>query len=389
MNVRSKSQWKPVLDVLVAALRVMLLLSLVLCLPQQPVQAQAVDPPPASESGAASEVQAPENGTGLQAPAVPLACDPLNPLPGKTARVVGDDEIMVSYILTEDWTLRGKVLNGANGTLTGVFDRVYDDTSFPGLSHSAWPSAAASDLNADHKAELVVGLKNAWENISAIVDPVSSTPATGSDWLKNDDRNSGGWVWDVSAAAGNLDSSADGTDEIVLAYRDDAADYHVIGLDGNSAGTAIANGDNAQSIEYWEDHSPGNERGDIHHMSVATGDLNGDGSDNEIVTAFKDSGSDLQVVALRPNWPAGTATIIMYWDSWGGQPQIDDVAPEPWTYPNRRAIDVTTGDIDGDMKDEIVVAARSGVSSSLSESRHFATGRIVIHWSHDQKIQKR
>ena len=27
-------------------------------------------------------------------------------------------------------------------------------------------------------------------------------------------------------------------------------------------------------------------------------------------------------------------------------------------------------------------------ASSLSESRHFATGRIVIHWSHDQKIQK-
>ena len=25
--------------------------------------------------------------------------------------------------------------------------------------------------------------------------------------------------------------------------------------------------------------------------------------------------------------------------------------------------------------------------SSLSESRHFATGRVVIHWSHDQKIQ--
>ena len=30
-----------------------------------------------------------------------------------------------------------------------------------------------------------------------------------------------------------------------------------------------------------------------------------------------------------------------------------------------------------------------GFPSSLSESRHFATGRIVIHWSHDQKIQDR
>jgi hypothetical protein len=27
--------------------------------------------------------------------------------------------------------------------------------------------------------------------------------------------------------------------------------------------------------------------------------------------------------------------------------------------------------------------------SSLSESCHFTTGRVVIHWSHDQKIQNR
>jgi len=37
------------------------------------------------------------------------------------------------------------------------------------------------------------------------------------DWYNDSDRTSGGTLRDVSVAAGNLDKSADGSDEVVLA----------------------------------------------------------------------------------------------------------------------------------------------------------------------------
>ena len=94
---------------------------------------------------------------------------------------------------------------------------------------------------------------------------------------------------------------------------------------------------------------------------MATGDLNGDGYDNEVVTAFKDSGKDLQVVVMRPDSAGATFKSIFYWDSYSGNPKIDTIADTcSSNWSNFRPIDVATGDLDGDYKDEVIVAAREG-----------------------------
>ena len=146
----------------------------------------------------------------------------------------------------------------------------------------------------------------------------------------------------------------------MLFFRDDAADYHLLALDGRSEGY-IGTADDTVLLRYWEDGNPGRERGDINHSSVATGDLNGDGYDNEVVTAFKDSGKDLQVVVMRPDSAGATFKSIFYWDSYSGNPKIDTIADTcSSNWSNFRPIDVATGDLDGDFKDEVIVAAREG-----------------------------
>jgi hypothetical protein len=357
MNVQGNCRFEAGCGAFRAALRTVWLLFLALCLLQPVAFAQQPIAAPPTEGTAAVEADAENVGPNCS-----------QPLPGQTARLVGDDEI---FLLYRDGAtpryLRDKVINDANGTLTSVRDKSW--SSIAKLGENWWLSAAAGDLNGTsdnaRKAQLIAAFKNKDEQIAAISDPFSSA-ADNDWWAVMGGRTDGGNLKDVSVATGNLDSSSDGSDEIALAFRDDAEDYHVMVLDGKSDGT-ILDADDRQAIDKWEDHSPGNERGNTYHYSVATGDLNGDGFDNEIVTVFKDSGKDLQVVVLRPTLPrppattGGTADIIFYWDSYTGNPKIDTIASDCTTsWDNKRPIDVTTGDLDADQKDEVIVAARNG-----------------------------
>ena len=225
-------------------------------------------------------------------------------------------------------------------------------------------AAAAGDLNGtadgQRKDRLIAGFKNDDKRISAWTMIPSDTTVRYDWWGDYNGRTSGDTLKDVDVAAGNLDMSADESDEVVLFFRDDAADYHLLALDGRSEGY-IGTADDTVLLRYWEDGNPGRERGDINHSSVATGDLNGDGYDNEVVTAFKDSGKDLQVVVMRPDSAGATFKSIFYWDSYSGNPKIDTVADTcSSNWSNFRPIDVATGDLDGDYKDEVIVAAREG-----------------------------
>ncbi len=239
-----------------------------------------------------------QSGTEPLAPAEET-CDPNNPIPGRTARLIGDDDLMLAFRYTSGQTyLRTKVFVDAIGSLSANWSKSFDNaTSWPELQKGEWLDAVDADLDGDHKAELAVGLKNATNDIAAFADHFNAS-ATYTDWYKDSDRTSGGTLRHVSVAAGNLDKSADGSDEVVLAYADDYADFHVDVLDGDSAGR-IGSADNTQIADLWHDHHTSPERGDTWDYSVATGDLNGDGYDNEFVTAFNDSSNDLQVIAMR------------------------------------------------------------------------------------------
>ena len=167
-----------------------------------------------------------------------------------------------------------------------------------------------------------------------------------------DDRNNGD-IKDVDVAAGRV-NPADANQKLVLAYRDDVADIHIKVLNGKSGGY-IANADDTEAADmYWDQ----NERGDVHHSAVATGDMNGDGVD-EIVVAFKDSGSDLQVMVVPyVSGASHNPTPLYEYDSFTATPKYDTIADDCSSYSNKRPLDIAMGDIDGDSQDEIVVVFR-------------------------------
>ena len=73
--------------------------------------------------------------------------------------------------------------------------------------------------------------------------------------------------------------------------------------------------------------------------------------------AYKDSGSDLQVQILEYD---GTAVLHELWRIDSRDNGRDNVANSATGYENKWPIDVTTGDLDGDMMDEVVLAFRIG-----------------------------
>ena len=213
---------------------------------------------------------------------------------------------------------------------------------------------AAADLDGNLRDELASAFQNHSGQIGAISNPFNI--AADNDWYWNGSPYSGS-ISDVNVAAGDLDRNHD-NDELAVAFRDNSADPRVFVLDGSpfSSYGAIANPDNGAS-SVWSDHS--GERDTVYHVAVETGDLNGDGSDDEIVVAFRDSGKDLQVVVLRhQNSPVALQEIwsIDFRDA--GRDNVAATCSNYWD--SRRAIDVTTGDVDGDMQDEAIVAMRIG-----------------------------
>jgi len=356
MNVKIKSRPGRLLVVPALSLLTLCLLFLTVSLVQKPAYSQGLTP-----------TKAPESAPDAEPHAVPTPTCPYegktDPPPGQTARLIGDDEIQVFYRYDPSY-LRNQVVNWdeANGLLAKGSTKNWSNNSK--LAQGWWLNAAASDLNGDHKAELLAGFQNVDQQLGAIADPF--TTVTAYDWSHSGGRFDGGSLDDVDVAAGNLDRSSDNSDEIALAFRDDEEDIHVVVLDGASNGT-ILNADDSKTSDAWWDHRT-EERGDVHHVTVATGDLNGDGNDNEIVTAYKDSGSDLQVIVLRQQSDATLKQIYAY-DSYHATPKFDTVADSGPYQENWRPIDVTTGDLDGDMQDEVIVGFRNG---------HFSTGVVTL-----------
>ena len=356
MNVRTKSRMERVRKLSNGAPRIASALFLALCLVQQPVYAAEPAPPRASAPIASA---APNED-----PPVCAYQGKTNPPPGQNVRLVGDDEILLSYRNTTTSYLRNKVINETGGALsvaTALSKDFSDSAAYPRLSKSSWLAAAAPDMTGDHKAELVTALRDSGDSLGAVAYPFAGTVKDA--WENSDDRYDGGTFRDVDVAAGNLDKSkktdgsSDFTDEVVVAFRDDFADIHLVALDGATNGT-LANTDKIATADYFLDHHRRNECGDVNHVAVATGDLNADGFDDEIVTVFKDDGNDLQVLVWRMS--GGTFTMLYGYDSYSATPRYDNVANATDTFPNKRPIDVTTGDLDGDLEDEIVVAFRNG-----------------------------
>jgi uncharacterized repeat protein (TIGR01451 family) len=221
------------------------------------------------------------------------------------------------------------------------------------LNEVGWLSVNSGDLDGDGKAEIISAFKDHNGRLGLIANPAN--PVNTPYWYNGTDRFAGGDLGWIDVAAGDLDRKRD-NDEIVIAFKDHYSDIHVVVVDGSAQIPGVAG---VQLAEWWKDDL---ERGSVNHVSVATGDLDGDGLKDEIVVAYKDSGSDLQVQILQYN---GTATLQELWRIDSRDNGRDNVASAgAGDYANRRPIDVTTGDLDGDMIDEAVVAFRIDGSTS-------------------------
>lgn len=285
-----------------------------------------------------------------------------NPLPpGTKVKIVGDDEILLSFRqASESKYLANQFIDNPVGStlLTASSVQFLDNKTLDPYAPN-WVVNSSGDLDGDGYAELLTAARNYYSQLSVLDNVYNSSIV--SEWLNSASPFAGSTVSWIDVAAGNLDRLSNPSteldeDEIVVAFKDNNSDIHVVLLDGEDyplLGGWIGNVDNTLMSQWTKSDL---ERGTVNHVTVATADLDGDGFDDEIVVAYKDSGSDLQVEILEYN---GTATLQELWRIDSRDNGRDNVAVDgSGAYSNKWPIDITTGDLDGDMMDEVVLAFR-------------------------------
>jgi hypothetical protein len=212
------------------------------------------------------------------------------------------------------------------------------------------PAITMADLDGNDHTYAVMAFRDSEKRVALgfpTVDGVSET------WYSDQANSQGKNVNWIDIAAGNLDGPdiKDKSEEVVIAFSDD---NHALNI---MIPKAIDANPNKVSAYYHNDTSNG--RGKVKYVSVATGDLDGDGYDNEIVAAFKDGNNHLQAMIFRK--VAGKQRLEVLWNkSWTNNFR-ENIARDPGIYHhNDLPVDVTTGDIDGDFKDEVIIAFRDG-----------------------------
>ena len=160
----------------------------------------------------------------------------------------------------------------------------------------------------------------------------------------------------IDVAAGNLNgpTTRDKDDEVALAFADDTNAIQVLVL-----GEEWFRNIGPEPMAVYRDPSTLG-RGNVKYVAVATGDLDGDGYDNEIVAAFQDGSKNLQAIILKMEGGTGKeGTLKLLWSkSWQDHYRQPDA--QNGNAKNARPVDVTTGDIDGDYRDEVIIGFRDG-----------------------------
>jgi uncharacterized repeat protein (TIGR01451 family) len=296
-------------------------------------------------------------------PAADIASGPdcAHPPAGRQARLRAETEIVVAYRESNNKGLVFARLDDDDDPDSLSWDAIRADVLYdlPWLTDVRWPAITTADLNGDGAREAVMAFRNKDKELAAYLKTSQYEDYwTSVDvWLSSNDRHKGNIQY-IDVAAGNLDGSShsgDTADEVVIAFKDDKGDLYLVCLDNTEDGDGIDSDwglppSNTWDAQYWDAEKG---RGDISHVAVATGDLNGDGVDDEIVVTFKDSGEDLQAMIFRWEPPKKKLTVLKEYH-WTNLYREDVVIQRG---PNSiHGIDVTTGDVDLDFQDEVILA---------------------------------
>ena len=305
----------------------------------------------------------PAGGAAAPAPAPAVTPPPLNctkPLPGKVTRLLQDDEIVVFGAVDAQpgWDDSGtmqldRLENAGDGTMNLVYNWDWE-----GPTHDIlWPAVTTADLDADGKDEVVGVGKfqdiNGTLDVQAFMNPEVSNSAalqvyglTGWNVLMQ-----GAELNHFDIAAGNLKRTANGAEQAAVAFRDNNGNLHVLLTESNTSGGLDWFG------EWWCSSACSGFNG-VGDVSVDVGDLDGDGYNDEIVVAFVGGNGHLNVAVFQWNGSASLYSLNgLAWNDW------TDNNRSPLNLNYAAGIDVTTGEFNGDGKDEIAVAFRDGSSS--------------------------
>jgi hypothetical protein len=217
-------------------------------------------------------------------PAPAQAC-PASPF-GSSLILGRESEIFVGY-------------RGSSGRLQ--HDRLDQSDTGQLERRAAWPTGAAPetalesvaevatttlDTNADGRAELAQAFSDA--NAAYRVVLQSGNNGSTSYWTHTDSNHSG-----FAIAAGNLTRSTTDREQIVIVSRTSLGTLNVL-IPPSRLGQ-LDQGSPPQAL--WRSNQEG--RGNAEQLGVATGDLDGDGFDDEIAVVIKDNLGRTQVLVLE------------------------------------------------------------------------------------------
>jgi hypothetical protein len=294
----------------------------------------------------------PDAAAAPAAPAAAVDCtDSTLPGPAQRFFLARDDEVGVLYQGTSDnpnWWY----YDYSNGALTSPSG---NGTGY--ALDSSWMRGTRADLNGDGYDEFVYAYRNDGASGELEVNSVVWHPGivnVRDVWQPNTGRLTGGEVSFIDVAAGNLSRNTSGTQQVVIAASNHDHDLEMIILTGDGSGNLWPDSGLIPSGGQYHHMLAGQDT--VHHVAVATGDLNGDGYKDEIVTAFSDSDGALQVLVTR--WKDGAWSDVAQYrftDAATAHNANSICKSGDYHETPKRGLDVTTGDVNGDSKDEVIV----------------------------------
>lgn len=300
-----------------------------------------------------------QNPIWVRAPQIvdqPFSCD--NSPVGRIVPLGSDSEVFVNFTSTQAGV---QTAIGYNHTDAGWLEGTIQQEASSVSSFAA----TMADLRGDGRSAFVQA------NSNGVTVHWPDAPSTRWEEINDSARH-------VSIAAGNLDRRPGHSDELVRAqmsnyphpgqppYTDTVLRIYTLNRMGNDL----------EKTGFW--WSSRNDRGLVKETRVAAADLDGNGHTDKIVVAVWKQTGDLELIVLEYDKGHERGDSIGAFREW----HIREIASlqESNLLASAKNFDLAIGDVDGDFKDEIILAWDVSGGSAFN---HMSTHRWVRTYDFD------